>query len=186
MSAEKKTKKPKSSELAVSKGSICIFYGGIIKACSVKIGCSESSTPNDTYDLMKQFYGKYVTCKYVQVENHKDVLVRFKKALDEHPNDSDIYNITTNNIIKILKNVSGCDTAKSLHEKQEKTSKKGTPKKAKSSRKTSEKVEVEKKVSSEEENVDDEEEEEEEEEEEKPKKAPVKKLSKAKAVKNKD
>jgi len=127
----KESKKAKSAD---KNGSVCVFYGGIIKAKTVRIGFAPHAKPTDLYQEAQVNYGKYITCKYVQTDDPESMFEKLKKQLEEQLLFHDIYDITPANILEILRKISGGKTI-SLNEKQAKHSTKGKSKDKKQSNK---------------------------------------------------
>jgi len=118
--SDSKGKKGKSSE----KGSVGYFCGGALKGGFAYLFSSEDSAPQELYDETRKFLGKYVQCKYVNVEDVDKVFGKFKKALAEHEDYNEtVYNVHSSTAMDTLKKVSGVDRSHILKEKATKDDK---------------------------------------------------------------
>ena len=107
----------KKNEAKKAKGSVCFFYGDGLKSGYAYFAASADSKPEQLYEEMKEYYGCYVTCKYVTVEDHESYLTKFKKSMKKVHHFGNVYLTHVNNAITELKSVTGEDRAHSLHEK---------------------------------------------------------------------
>jgi hypothetical protein len=125
--SDTKTKSSKGKKS--DKGSVGYFYGGVLKTGTAYLFSCESSDPQEVYDEKREYYGKYVTCKYVVCEDPDKILEKLKKALDKDQDIGSVYQCHASTALETLKKVSGVDRSKTLKEKPSKDDDDEKPKK---------------------------------------------------------
>ena len=92
-----------------TKGSVGFFYAGTQKVGACRVFSSDESKPETVYNEMRENYGRYVTCKYVNCEDTDKVLKNFKKELADTHDFGDIYNAGAKNAADALRKATGGD-----------------------------------------------------------------------------
>jgi hypothetical protein len=113
-------KKAAPKKVAVVKGCVGYFYGGVLKVGAAWVFSSESEDPQSVYDEARTYLGRYTTCKYVVCENASDVFEKLKEEINDAHDFGSVYLIHSSTLFDKLKEVSGVDRCKNLKEKPEK------------------------------------------------------------------
>lgn len=93
-----------------AKGSVGYFCGGEIKSGCICLFFSNDTNLLEKYNEAKEHFGKFVTCKYVNVYNPEKIFVKFKEELKNYGDlDGHMYIVDSIIAIKILKEVAGVD-----------------------------------------------------------------------------
>lgn len=101
-----------------SMGSVGFFSSGIIKVGSIYIFSSTDNQPQEKYEEMRNYFGEYVQCKYVNCEDPDKVFSKLKKAIAENHNYGDcLYSLHSGPATTTLKEVSGASQCHSIKKK---------------------------------------------------------------------
>ena len=90
------------------KGSVGYFCGGGIKGGYAYLFFSKDANPLEKYNEAMIYFGKFVICRYVNVDDPEKVFTKFKKELSDYEDfNGSVYSVHSKIAMETLKKVSG-------------------------------------------------------------------------------
>lgn len=113
------TKSDKSSKKSNSATTAVLYfcYGDLMKQGYVSFGSSSTSSADDIHTELQEYYGTYVTLKYVLTEDPSKLFDKLQKKLAEFNHSGNLYHVSINTASTELRDVSGEKNLKSVHKK---------------------------------------------------------------------
>ena len=122
----------------VKNESVGFLYGGSLKTGYAKLFFSTEKKPLEFVTEHKQYYGKDIQCRYINVEDAESVYKEIIEKISDNISFESLCKIYANNLVATMKEVSGNKSAHRLNIEKEETKqdKKSTKKASKKSKKS--------------------------------------------------
>ena len=122
----------------VKNESVGFLYGGSLKTGYAKLFFSTEKKPLEFVTEHKQYYGKDIQCRYINVEDAESVYKEIIDKIRDNISFESLCKIYANNLVATMKEVSGNKSAHRLNIEKEETKqdKKSTKKASKKSKKS--------------------------------------------------
>lgn len=122
----------------VKNESVGFLYGGSLKTGYAKLFFSTEKKPLEFVTEHKQYYGKDIQCRYINVEDAESVYNEILEQISDNISYENLCKIYANNLVSTMKEVSGIKSAHRLNIEKEETKqdKKSTKKTVKKSKKS--------------------------------------------------
>ncbi len=108
--------KKKSNTKKGEKGSVGVFYQGLLKSKGSLLFWSESKEPEDEFNQAKKYYGAYTRARYVVCEDPETVFNKVAKSFDKVNEFENLYLSNNSSLIEKIKEESGVKTGKTMGE----------------------------------------------------------------------
>jgi len=116
----KQDKKGSSSKKS-EKGSVGVFYQGLLKSKGSLLFYSDNKEPEEEFEAAKKYYGTYTKARYVVCEEPEKIFNKVAKSFEGVNEFENLYESNSSSMIEKIKEEAGVKTAKTMGETKKKT-----------------------------------------------------------------